>query len=1032
MGCAERGKVRGSSRKESGRDFRRASRRLQSRSQSRATASGLSPTIITGYGDITIRVGGCALGKGASFRLGFRASARVAQVEKERALADNSNGRKGGPPALPPRQPEDIRPVSISSEMQTSYLEYAMSVIVSRALPDVRDGLKPVHRRILYSMVELGLDYNKKYMKCARVVGEAMGKYHPHGNLAIYDALVRMAQDFSMSLPLIDGQGNFGSVDGDPPAAERYTECRLAKVAQSLLDDLDKDTVEFKENYDGSLQEPVVLPAKYPNLLVNGAGGIAVGMATNIPPHNLGEVIDACQHMLQGSLEGRETTIEDLCAIVQGPDFPTGAMILGRGGIRSAYHTGRGSIIMRAKVEVEEIRKDREALIVSAIPYQVNKKTLIEKIADLIREKRVEGIADLWDETNREGMRIVIELKRDAQFDVVLNQLYRLSDLQTSFGANMLAINGGRPEQLNLMDFITAFTAFREEVVTRRTKFLLGKARDRAHVLVGLAIAVANIDEVIRVIRTSPTPADAKEQLMGRDWPAYDMAPLIDLIADPRHKLNADGSYRLSEEQTKAILELRLARLTALGRDEIGDELKKLAEEIKNYLAILSSRARIIEIIQAELKAIRDEFAVPRRTEIMEMEGDFEDEDLIAREECVVTVSHKGYIKRVPLSTYRAQRRGGKGRSGVTMRDEDFVTQIFAASTHTPVLFFSSRGMCYRMKVWRLPAGGPTSQGKALVNLLPLQPDERITSILTLPEDASTYGALELMFATRKGNVRRNALSDFESINRNGKIAMKLEPGDAIVQVAVATSEDDVAFTTAQGKCVRFLIKDEVRVFKGRDSDGVRAIRLDEGDSVISMAILKHVDASAPERAAYLKHSTAARRVPSTDEAPEPIIAALDALEEEAVAVELTPERIAELEAAEEFVLTVSERGFGKRSSSYSYRTSGRGGKGIVAMVVNERNGPLIASFPILPTDQIMLVTDGGQLIRCPVNDVRIAGRNTQGVRIFRTDTTEKVVSVERISDVGEVTGEPVGDDVATNIDGDTAPDSDDNPSLQD
>jgi DNA gyrase subunit A len=921
---------------------------------------------------------------------------------KTQHLADNSNGKKGGPPGgpkEPPKESGEIRPIAISDEMRRSYLEYAMSVIVSRALPDVRDGLKPVHRRILFAMQELGLDWNKKYMKCARVVGEAMGKYHPHGNLAIYDALVRLAQDFSMSLPLVDGQGNFGSVDGDPPAADRYTESRLAKVAQSLLDDLDNDTIEFKENYDGSLKEPTVLPAKFPNLLVNGAGGIAVGMATNIPPHNLGEVIDACM----ASLDNPEISIDELCQIIPGPDFPTGAMILGRGGIRSAYHTGRGSIIMRARVEVEEIRKDREALIITAIPYQVNKKTLIEKIADLIRDKKIEGIADLWDETNREGMRIVIELKRDASADVVKNQLWRLSELQTTFGANMLAINGGRPEQLNLKEMITAFTAFREEVVTRRTKHLLGKSRDRAHVLVGLAIAVANIDEVIRVIRNAPSPADAKDQLMARDWPAKDMAPLIELIADPRHKLNADGSYRLSEEQAKAILELRLARLTALGREEIGDELKKIAEEIKDYLAILSSRVRIIDIIKGELTSIRNEFSVPRRTEIIDIEGDVEDEDLIQREECVVTVSHKGYIKRVPLSTYRAQRRGGKGRSGVAMRDEDFVTQIFSASTHTPVLFFSSRGMCYRMKVWRLPAGGPQSQGKALINLLPLQPEERITSIVTLPEDAATWGTLELMFATKSGNVRRNSLADFESINRNGKIAMKLDEGDQIVQVAVATPKDDAAFTTAQGKCVRFLIEDEVRLFKGRDSDGVRAIRLEEGDSVISMAILAHVDATAPERAAYLKYAIAQRRAQNAEatEGAEPEPAVVEADEEGEAAVELSAERIADLAAREEFVLTVSERGFGKRSSSYEYRTSGRGGKGIVAMVVNERNGPLIASFPILPTDQIMLVTDAGQLIRCPVHDVRIAGRNTQGVRIFKTDSTEKVVSVERISDVG-------------------------------
>ena len=914
-------------------------------------------------------------------------------------MADNSNGKKGGPKE-PPKQPGDIRPVLISDEMSRSYLEYAMSVIVSRALPDVRDGLKPVHRRILFAMQELGLDWNKKYMKCARVVGEAMGKYHPHGNLAIYDALVRMAQDFSMSVPLVDGQGNFGSVDGDPPAADRYTECRLAKIAQSLLDDLDKDTIDFKENYDGSLQEPSVLPAKFPNLLVNGAGGIAVGMATNIPPHNLGEVIDACM----AALDNPEISIDELCAIVTGPDFPTAALILGRGGLRAAYHTGRGSIIMRARVEVEEIRKDREALIVTAIPYQVNKKTLIEKIADLIREKRIEGIADLWDETNREGMRIVIELKRDAVADVVLNQLYKFSDLQTTFGANMLAINGGRPEQMNLRDFINAFTAFREEVVTRRTKFLLGKSRDRAHVLVGLAIAVANIDEVIRVIRTSPTPAEAKEHLMGRDWPAKDMAPLIELIADPHHKLNADGSYRLSEEQAKAILELRLSRLTALGRDEIGDELKKIAEEIKDYLSILSSRVRIIDIIKGELTAIREEFAKPRRTEIVEFDGDFEDEDLIQREECVVTVSHKGYIKRVPLSAYRAQRRGGKGRSGVTMREEDFVTQIFSASTHTPVLFFSSRGMCYRMKVWRLPAGAPQSQGKALINLLPLQSGERITSILALPEDAATWNQFDLMFATRSGNIRRNALADFESINRNGKIAMKLDEGDAIVQVGIATPQDDVMFTTAAGKCIRFLIEDEVRLFKGRDSDGVRGIRLDEGDSVISMAILKHTEATPAERAGYLKQATALRRAQNADEAAEAGMVAIEADEEETVdaAVDLSPERVAEMAAREEFVLTVSERGFGKRSSSYEYRTSGRGGKGIVAMVVNDRNGPLVASFPIIESDQIMLVTDAGQLIRCPVHDVRIAGRNTQGVRVFKTDSAEKVVSVERVSEVGE------------------------------
>jgi DNA gyrase subunit A len=896
------------------------------------------------------------------------------------------------------REPGDVRPVLITDEMKRSYLEYAMSVIVSRALPDVRDGLKPVHRRILYAMQRLGLDWNKKHMKSSKVVGDTMGDFHPHGNLAIYDALVRLAQDFSMRVPLIDGQGNFGSVDGDPPAAERYTEARLSKVAQYLLDDLDKDTVDFKSNYDDRLQEPVVLPAKFPNLLVNGAGGIAVGMATNIPPHNLGEVIDACL----AHLDNPEITIDELMQFIQGPDFPTGGLILGRGGILSAYHKGRGSVIMRSRVHVEEIRKDREALIVTAIPYQVNTKVLIEKIADMVREKKIEGIADLWDETNREGMRIVIELKRDAIADVVLNQLWRFSDLQTTFGANMLAINGGRPQQMNLREFIEAFTAFRQDVVSRRTKYLLNKARNRAHNLVGLAIAVANIDEVIKLIRFSPSPAEAKEQLMARAWPAKDMAPLIALIADPRHGLAEDGTYKLSEEQAKAILELRLSRLTALGRDEIGDELKTIAEEIKDYLDILSSRQRIIDIVKNELTSIRDEFATPRKTEIVDIEGEVEDEDLIQREDVVVTVSHKGYIKRVPLSTYRAQRRGGKGRSGMTTKDEDFVTQIFITSTHTPVLFFSSRGMCYRMKVWRLPAATPQAVGKALINLLPLSEGEVITSILPLPEDKETWSKLELMFATRSGNVRRNALSDFENINRNGKIAMKLDEGDRIVQVAIASPDDDVLLTTANGQCIRFLAKDEVRLFKGRDSDGVRGIRLEEGDEIISMAILTHVEATPAERAAYLKQAAALRRATGEEDDSSTDV---DSDEEAEGEAELTPERFAELGGNEQFVLTVSEKGYGKRTSSFEYRTSGRGGKGIVAMVVNDRNGRLNASFPVEDSDQIMLVTDGGQLIRCPVHDIRIAGRNTQGVRIFKTDSEEKVVSVERISDDGGEAG---------------------------
>jgi DNA gyrase subunit A len=904
---------------------------------------------------------------------------------------DKTSGDGGG------QEPSDIRPVQIADEMRRSYLDYAMSVIVSRALPDVRDGLKPVHRRILHGMNELGVDWNKKYVKSAKVVGEVMGNFHPHGDSAIYDALVRLTQEFSMSVPLIDGQGNFGSIDGDPPAAMRYTECRLHKVTQHILDDLDKDTVDFQDNYDGTRSEPTVMPAKFPNLLVNGAGGIAVGMATNIPPHNLGEVIDAAI----AHLDNPDITIDELIAIVPGPDFPTGGLILGQAGAMAAYHRGRGSIIMRSRVEVEEIRKDREALIVTAIPYQVNKRTLIEKIAELVRDKRVEGISNLWDESSREGMRIVIELKRDAVADVVLNQLWRYSELQTTFGANMIALNGGRPEQLNLKDMIQAFTAFREEVVSRRTKFLLTKARNRAHVLVGLAIAVANIDDIVNLIRRAPSPAVAKEQLMERDWPAKDVAPLVELIADPRHRVSHEGTTKLSDEQASAILELRLARLTALGRDEIGSDLAKIAEEIKEYLAILSSRARIIDIIKGELTAIRDEFAVPRRTEIVPMEGDLEDEDLIQREDCVVTVSLKGYIKRVPLSAYRAQRRGGKGRSGMTTRDEDVVTQIFIASTHTPVLFFSSRGMVYRMKVWRLPAATPQGTGKALINLLPLEQGEVITTILPLPEDTSTWGDRELMFATRSGNVRRNSLADFENINRNGKIAMKLDEGDQIVDVALCAPTDDVLLTTAAGQCIRFPA-DDVRLFKGRDSTGVRGIRLDGEDTVISMAILAHVEATPAERAAYLRQATAMRR--ATGEVIEngtEVETAPDLEAEETTNEELTPERYAELGGREQFVLTVSSRGFGKRTSSYEYRVSGRGGKGILAMVVNERNGSLMASFPVDDSDQIMLVTYGGQLIRCPVFDVRIAGRNTQGVRIFRTDEDETVASVERIPDDG-------------------------------
>ncbi len=882
----------------------------------------------------------------------------------------------------------DVRPVSISDEMRRSYLDYAMSVIVSRALPDVRDGLKPVHRRILFSMYENNYLPDRAYNKSARVTGDTMGKYHPHGNLAIYDALVRMAQPFSMRLPLIDGQGNFGSVDGDPPAAERYTEVRLAPAALPLLDDLDSETVDFQPNYDGREREPVVLPAKFPNLLVNGAGGIAVGMATNIPPHNLGEVIDAVIALI----DRPEIGIEELIGIIPGPDFPTGGNILGRAGIRAAYLTGRGSILVRAKVEVETIRKEREALIVTEIPYQVNKATLVEKIAELVREKKVEGISDLRDESDRQGMRIVIELKRDAVADVVLNQLWRFTALQSSFPANMIALNGGRPETLNLKDFLRAFVDFREEVVTRRTKFLLGKARDAAHLQVGLAIAVANIDEVIRVIRTSPDAATAREALMSRDWPARDMAPLIALIADPRHVLSPEGSCRLSEAQARGILELRLQRLTALGREEIGEALERHAAEIADYLDILRSRVRLFGIIKDELLAVKLAQATPRRSVILDSDADFEDEDLIQREDVVVVVSHAGYIKRVPLSAYRAQRRGGKGRSGMQTRDEDFVAKLFVASTHTPVLFFSSLGQVYKEKVWRLPASAPQARGKALVNILPLEQGERITTIMPLPEDEEQWEKLDVIFATTGGTVRRNKLSDFAQVNRAGKIAMKLDAGEQIVDVQICTENDDVLLTTADGQCIRFPITD-VRVFKGRDSMGVRGISLAEGDRIISLAILRDIEAESGERAAYLKM----RRAIAGEAAETSETAAEETNGEEAAA--LSSERYAAMSAAEEIILTISANGYGKRTSSYEYRITGRGGKGIVAMAVNTRNGPLVASMPVEDSDEIMLVTDGGQMIRCPVEGIRVAGRGTQGVIVFDTAEGERVVSVERISE---------------------------------
>ena len=871
--------------------------------------------------------------------------------------------------------------------MKRSYLDYAMSVIVARALPDARDGLKPVHRRILYSMYEQGHTPDKKHVKSARVVGDVIGKYHPHGDQSIYDAMVRMAQDFSMRLPLVDGQGNFGSVDGDPPAAYRYTEARLSRAALEVLGDIDKDTVDFQANYDNNEREPTVLPAKFPNLLVNGGGGIAVGMATNIPPHNLGEVIDACVALI----ENPALSIDDLINIIPGPDFPTGGIILGRQGIRSAYHLGRGSIVMRGKVTIDTVRKDREAIIISEIPYQINKASMVERIGELVRDKKIEGISDIRDESDRDGFRVVVELKRDAMPDVVLNQLYRFTPLQNNFGANMVALDNGRPQVMNLKMLLTLFIAFREQVITRRTKYLLNKSRDRAHVLVGLAIAVANIDEVIRVIRTSPDPNTARETLMSRDWPASDVEAMITLIDDPRHRLNADGSARLSMEQARAILDLRLQRLTALGREEISEELDKLALEINDYLDILRSRARVQEIVKNELAEVKSEFATPRRTVIIEHEGEVEDEDLIQREDMVVTVSHAGYVKRVPLSTYRAQRRGGKGRAAMQTRDEDFVSRLFVASTHTPVLFFSSRGQVYKEKVWRLPVAAPNARGKAMINILPLEQGERITTIMPLPEDESSWANLDVMFATTGGNVRRNKLSDFVEVRRSGMIAMKLDPDEAIVDVQICTERDDVLLTAAGGQCIRFPVPD-VRVFTGRTSMGVRGIALPANDKLISLTILRHLDADSEERAAYLRRANAVRRGGVEEEAgPDS--------EEASGAIELGEQRYVEMSAAEQFVLTISENGYGKRTSSFEYRTTGRGGKGIVAMSVNERNGKLVASFPVEDSDQIMLVTDKGQLIRCPIEGIRIAGRSTQGVIVFDTAKDEHVVSVEHIGE---------------------------------
>ena len=911
-----------------------------------------------------------------------------------------------------PEGPEDrrggIAPIAIEDELKRSYLDYAMSVIVSRALPDARDGLKPVHRRILYSMHEQGYGAGGSYRKSARVVGDVIGKYHPHGDQAVYFAMVRMAQPFSMGLMLVDGQGNFGSIDGDMPAAMRYTEVRMARPAESLLADIEKDTVEFQDNYDGSESEPTVLPSRIPNLLVNGAGGIAVGMATNIPPHNLGEIVDACLAII----DNPDLPLEELLEIVPGPDFPTGGEIIGHAGSRQALMTGRGSVIVRGVASVEEIRKDREAIVITELPYQVNKATLVERIADLVREKRIEGVADIRDESDRQGMRVVVELKRDAAGEVLLNQLYRFTDLQNSFGVNMLALNRGKPEQLGLRPLIDCFLAFREEVIVRRTKFDLNKARDRGHVLVGLAIAVANIDEFIAIIRSSRDPAEARERLQARDWPTGDMLPLIALIQDPRTVVVDGVKVKLSDEQARSILALTLSRLTGLGRDEIFGEAETLAGAIAGYLEILGSREMVLNIMREELREVRDAFAVPRRSRFTEGDADLEDEDLIAREDMVVTVTHGGYVKRTPLNTYRTQKRGGKGRSGMATKAEDAVVRVFVASTHAPILFFSSEGQVYTLKVWRLPIGLPNSRGKALVNLLPLEQNETITSILQAPEDEAGWDRLDLMFATQSGGVRRNKLSDFQRINRNGKIAMKLDEGDHIVGVSICTADQDVLLTTALGRCIRFAV-DEVRVFAGRDSTGVRGVRLADGDRVMSMAILRQVGSTPEERRAYMKQAAALRR--ATGEALDDAGTPDDEEVGDVAEAALSPERFVELGAAEQFILTADSEGFGKRTSAYEYRRTGRGGQGLIAHDM-ARGGHLVASFPVETGDELMMVSDQGQIIRAPVGEIRIAGRNTRGVILFRTAEGEHVVSVEHLEASGE-DGDAAGEDDADDID---------------
>ena len=883
-----------------------------------------------------------------------------------------------------PPPTSNVTPINVEDEMRRSYLDYAMSVIVARALPDVRDGLKPVHRRILYAMREGGYTSDKPYRKSARVVGDILGKYHPHGDQSVYDALVRMTQDFSMRLPLLDGQGNFGSMDGDRAAAMRYSEVRMAPAGEALLEDIDQDTVDFQPNYDDSEIEPVVVPARIPHLFVNGAGGIAVGMATNIPPHNLGEMIDACC----AYIDNPSITVDELIAFVPAPDFPTGGLVMGVHGARDAYHTGRGSVTMRGRVHMEKFGKDRDAIVIDDVPYQVNKAKMIEGIAEAAKNKRIEGVSELRDETNREGVRVVIEVRRDATPEIVLNQVYRFSSLQTNFSFNMLALDEGRPVMLDLHKYVAAFIAFREEVITRRTRFRLAKARERAQILVGLAIAVANIDEVVKLIRAAPDPAEAKTQLMARDWPAEDVSALLALIDDPLVGKGEGGTQRLNEIQAKAILELRLSRLTGLERDKISSELEALAKKIRGYLELLGSRERLMEMLRGELVEIKEKFSTPRRTGIEGAIADTVDEDLIEREDMVVTVTHTGYIKRVALSEYRAQRRGGKGRTGMATRDEDFVTQVFVANTHTAVLFFSSTGKVYKSKVYRLPAASPTGKGRAMVNLLPLAENEAITTVMPWPDGEEAEG-LELMFATAQGKVRRNALADFENIMSSGKIAIGLGPGDHLVGVMTCTKNHDVVMASRLGKCIRFPLG-EVRMFKGRTSSGVRGMKLAKDDEVISLSVLSHVEATSEDREEYLKAVRAKGRLASSDYTDKPE----DQAKDEEGAARLSEPPFSDLAMTEEFMLGVTENGFGKRTSAYEYRTTRRGGQGILNIETSDRNGKVVASFPVAAEDQTVMMTDGGQIIRMGVGDIRVAGRNTQGVTLFSTGEGEKVVSV--------------------------------------